>query len=123
MNSLNTEAFTLFGQHILWSDMIGNILGLITLALGWRRSLWTWPVSCRVSPTWTVGEPASSVTVVSTGLMGPYSSQEAVVVSGTGSEAQTTAWYQSAVEVGMGNVHCPAASVSPSSKKGDWNPP
>ncbi|MER5449778.1 nicotinamide riboside transporter PnuC, partial [Streptomyces sp. NPDC002764] len=24
--------------------MIGNILGLITLALGWRRSLLTWPV-------------------------------------------------------------------------------
>lgn len=44
MNSLNTEAFTLFGQHILWSDMVGNILGLAGLALGWRRSLWTWPV-------------------------------------------------------------------------------
>ncbi|TGA99358.1 nicotinamide riboside transporter PnuC [Streptomyces palmae] len=23
--------------------MIGNILGLVALALGWRRSLWTWP--------------------------------------------------------------------------------
>ncbi|MEU3031772.1 nicotinamide mononucleotide transporter family protein [Streptomyces incarnatus] len=44
MNSLNTEAFTLFGQHILWSDMTGNILGLIGLVLGWRRSLWSWPV-------------------------------------------------------------------------------
>lgn len=44
MNSLNTEAFTLFGQHILWSDMIGNILGLFALALGWRRNLWSWPV-------------------------------------------------------------------------------
>ncbi|MFF3986874.1 nicotinamide riboside transporter PnuC [Streptomyces sp. NPDC001797] len=44
MNWLNSEAFTLFGQHIIWSDMIGNILGLITLALGWRRSLLTWPV-------------------------------------------------------------------------------
>ncbi|AZS88447.1 nicotinamide riboside transporter PnuC [Streptomyces griseoviridis] len=44
MNELNSEAFTLFGQHIIWSDMVGNILGLITLALGWRRSLWTWPV-------------------------------------------------------------------------------
>ncbi|MGW2102023.1 nicotinamide mononucleotide transporter family protein [Streptomyces olivaceoviridis] len=44
MNWLNSEAFTLFGQHIIWSDMTGNILGLITLALGWRRSLWTWPV-------------------------------------------------------------------------------
>ncbi|MBV1945408.1 nicotinamide mononucleotide transporter family protein [Streptomyces sp. BV129] len=44
MNSLNTEAFTLFGQHILWSDMIGNLFGLAALALGWRRSLVTWPV-------------------------------------------------------------------------------
>ena len=44
MNWLNSEAFTLLGQHIIWSDMIGNILGLITLALGWRRSLLTWPV-------------------------------------------------------------------------------
>ncbi|OLZ66190.1 hypothetical protein AV521_28925 [Streptomyces sp. IMTB 2501] len=44
MNWLNSEAFTLFGQRIIWSDMVGNILGLITLALGWRRSLWTWPV-------------------------------------------------------------------------------
>ncbi|MFR9796656.1 nicotinamide mononucleotide transporter family protein [Streptomyces sp. MS06] len=44
MNWLNSEAFTLFGQHIKWSDMIGNVIGLIALALGWRRSLWSWPV-------------------------------------------------------------------------------
>ncbi|MER6012734.1 nicotinamide mononucleotide transporter family protein [Streptomyces bluensis] len=43
MNWLNSEAFTLFGQHIKWSDMIGNLIGLIALALGWRRSIWTWP--------------------------------------------------------------------------------
>ncbi|MDJ0465797.1 nicotinamide mononucleotide transporter family protein [Streptomyces sp. H27-C3] len=40
---LNSEAFTAFGQHIMWSDMIGNTIGLIALALGWRRSIWTWP--------------------------------------------------------------------------------
>ncbi|MFI2371524.1 nicotinamide riboside transporter PnuC [Streptomyces sp. NPDC018833] len=40
---LNGEAFTAFGQHIKWSDMIGNVIGLIALALGWRRSIWTWP--------------------------------------------------------------------------------
>jgi nicotinamide mononucleotide transporter len=44
MNWLNSEAFVLFGQHIIWSDMAGNILGLAALALGWRRALWTWPV-------------------------------------------------------------------------------
>ncbi len=43
MNWLNSEAFTAFDQHILWSDMIGNTVGLIALALGWRRSIWTWP--------------------------------------------------------------------------------
>ncbi|RZE16796.1 hypothetical protein C0Q92_27970 [Streptomyces albidoflavus] len=40
---LNTEAFTAFGQHVTWSDMVGNTVGLIALALGWRRSIWTWP--------------------------------------------------------------------------------
>ncbi|MFE9397600.1 nicotinamide riboside transporter PnuC [Streptomyces flavidovirens] len=40
---LNSEAFTAFDQHIMWSDMIGNTIGLIALALGWRRSIWTWP--------------------------------------------------------------------------------
>jgi nicotinamide mononucleotide transporter len=44
VNWLNTEAFTLLDQHILWSDMIGNILGLVALALGWRRSILSWPV-------------------------------------------------------------------------------
>ncbi|KND26690.1 nicotinamide mononucleotide transporter family protein [Streptomyces acidiscabies] len=44
MNGLNSEAFVLFDQHIIWSDMIGNILGLVALALGWRRHLLTWPV-------------------------------------------------------------------------------
>ncbi|MGW4029849.1 nicotinamide mononucleotide transporter family protein [Streptomyces sp. NPDC004838] len=40
---LNSEAFTAFGQPIMWSDMIGNSVGLAALALGWRRSVWTWP--------------------------------------------------------------------------------
>ncbi|KUF14181.1 MULTISPECIES: nicotinamide mononucleotide transporter family protein [Streptomyces] len=40
---LNAEAFAAFGQHIMWSDMVGNTIGLIALALGWRRSVWTWP--------------------------------------------------------------------------------
>ncbi|MEU6406503.1 nicotinamide mononucleotide transporter family protein [Streptomyces sp. NPDC046985] len=43
MNWLNSEAFTAFDQHIKWSDMIGNVIGLLGLAFGWRRSLWSWP--------------------------------------------------------------------------------
>ncbi|MFF5130424.1 nicotinamide riboside transporter PnuC [Streptomyces syringium] len=40
---LNGQAFEVFGQRVIWSDMIGNTIGLIALALGWRRSIWTWP--------------------------------------------------------------------------------
>ncbi|MFE7674798.1 nicotinamide riboside transporter PnuC [Streptomyces albidoflavus] len=40
---LNSEAFTAFGQEVIWSDMVGNTIGLVALALGWRRSIWTWP--------------------------------------------------------------------------------
>ncbi|MFJ7205670.1 nicotinamide riboside transporter PnuC [Streptomyces sp. NPDC098789] len=40
---LNTEAFVVFDQKVIWSDMIGNLMGLAALALGWRRSIWTWP--------------------------------------------------------------------------------
>ncbi|MER6915908.1 nicotinamide mononucleotide transporter family protein [Streptomyces sp. NPDC000594] len=42
-DTLNSVAFTAFGQDIKWSDMVGNTIGLIALALGWRRSIWTWP--------------------------------------------------------------------------------
>ncbi|MGI5336785.1 nicotinamide mononucleotide transporter family protein [Streptomyces sp. CA-181903] len=41
---LGDEAFAVFGQHVIWSDLIGNTAGLIALALGWKRSIWTWPV-------------------------------------------------------------------------------
>jgi nicotinamide mononucleotide transporter len=40
---LNGEAFAVLGQHVIWSDMIGNTIGLLALALGWRRSVLTWP--------------------------------------------------------------------------------
>ncbi|WP_406216821.1 nicotinamide riboside transporter PnuC [Streptomyces decoyicus] len=43
LDTLNGQAFTAFGQHVIWSDMIGNTIGLAALALGWRRSIWTWP--------------------------------------------------------------------------------
>ncbi|MFE1442880.1 nicotinamide riboside transporter PnuC [Streptomyces sp. NPDC058739] len=44
MNWLNSEAFVLFDQRVIRSDMVGNVLGLIALTLGWRRSVLTWPV-------------------------------------------------------------------------------
>lgn len=33
-----------FGTHVLWTDLIGNIAALATVLLAMRRSLWTWPV-------------------------------------------------------------------------------
>ncbi|TDC66586.1 nicotinamide mononucleotide transporter family protein [Streptomyces hainanensis] len=44
VDQLNSTAFTAFGQHVIWSDMVGNLAGLAALALGWRRSILTWPV-------------------------------------------------------------------------------
>ncbi|GHC42946.1 nicotinamide mononucleotide transporter family protein [Streptomyces cinnamoneus] len=43
LDRLNQEAFAAFGQHVIWSDMVGNSIGLAALALGWRRSVLTWP--------------------------------------------------------------------------------
>jgi nicotinamide mononucleotide transporter len=40
---LNTQAFTAFGQSVIWSDLLGNTIGLIALVLCWRRSIWSWP--------------------------------------------------------------------------------
>lgn len=36
--------FTLFGEHVRWADLVGNIAALATVALAVRRSMWTWPV-------------------------------------------------------------------------------
>lgn len=44
LDLLDDEAFTAFGQHVIYSDLIGNVIGLAALALGWRRSVLTWPV-------------------------------------------------------------------------------
>lgn len=44
VSDLNSQAFAVWGEGVKWSDMVGNLLGLGALALGWRRSMWTWPV-------------------------------------------------------------------------------
>lgn len=41
---LHATAFETLGQEVIWSDLLGNLLGLAALALGWRRNVWTWPV-------------------------------------------------------------------------------
>ncbi|MEY9213025.1 nicotinamide mononucleotide transporter [Thermobifida halotolerans] len=36
--------FTLFGEHVRWADLLGNVAALATVALAIRRTIWTWPV-------------------------------------------------------------------------------
>ncbi|WP_395105963.1 nicotinamide riboside transporter PnuC [Actinomadura sp. SCN-SB] len=42
--SLLNASFELFGEHILWTDLIGNLLSLAVVWLAMRKTLWTWPV-------------------------------------------------------------------------------
>jgi nicotinamide mononucleotide transporter len=35
---------TLFGEKVLWTDLLGNVLSLATVWLAIRRTIWTWPV-------------------------------------------------------------------------------
>ncbi|GLX06898.1 nicotinamide mononucleotide transporter family protein [Microbispora sp. NBRC 16548] len=40
-----TEAgFDVFGQHVLWTDLVGNVCALGTVWLAIRKTIWTWPV-------------------------------------------------------------------------------
>jgi nicotinamide mononucleotide transporter len=36
--------FEVFGTHVLWTDLVGNIAALSTVLLAMRKSMWTWPV-------------------------------------------------------------------------------
>ncbi|MFD0686972.1 nicotinamide riboside transporter PnuC [Actinomadura fibrosa] len=43
MNWLNA-GFEVFGEHVLWTDLVGNVLSLAVVWLAMRKTLWTWPV-------------------------------------------------------------------------------
>ncbi|MEU6710811.1 nicotinamide mononucleotide transporter family protein [Nonomuraea sp. NPDC046802] len=36
--------FEVFGTHVLWTDLVGNIAALSTVLLAMGKSMWTWPV-------------------------------------------------------------------------------
>lgn len=36
--------FEVFGEHVLWTDLVGNVLSLAVVWLAMRKTLWTWPV-------------------------------------------------------------------------------
>lgn len=47
MNLLETlfdAQLTVFGQHILWRELIGNLFGFASAVGGLRRRVWAWPV-------------------------------------------------------------------------------
>ncbi|MGW0854692.1 nicotinamide riboside transporter PnuC [Streptomyces sp. NPDC002690] len=78
---LNSEAFTVLDQHIKWSDMIGNTIGLIALALGWKRSVLTWPAQLlsgaillfAFASAHLSGSAGKQVVVIVVSLLGWYS--------------------------------------------------
>lgn len=44
MSSWAEAGITLFGEKVLWTDLLGNVLSLVTVWLAIRRTIWTWPV-------------------------------------------------------------------------------
>jgi nicotinamide mononucleotide transporter len=44
MNSWAQAGVTVFGEKLLWTDLLGNVFSLATVLLAIRRTIWTWPV-------------------------------------------------------------------------------
>lgn len=44
MHVLLDSGLTIFGQHISWAELIGQLCALAVVFLAQRRTLWTWPV-------------------------------------------------------------------------------
>jgi nicotinamide mononucleotide transporter len=44
MSSWTQAGVTLFGEKLLWTDLLGNVFSLATVLLAIRRTIWTWPV-------------------------------------------------------------------------------
>lgn len=44
MSSWATAGVTVFGEKLLWTDLLGNVFSLATVLLAIRRTIWTWPV-------------------------------------------------------------------------------
>jgi nicotinamide mononucleotide transporter len=128
---LNSQAFTAFDQHVMWSDMIGNLLGLAALALGWRRAMLTWPVQLLsgvvlVAAFWGAhlgGGVGKQFVVIAVSLWGWYQWRRG---SGGGTGRLTirfATWRERAVLVlatGLGTVA--VASLFLAYPKLSWNP-
>ncbi|MQA97398.1 MAG: nicotinamide riboside transporter PnuC [Streptosporangiales bacterium] len=44
MTPWSEAGFQLFGQHVLFTDLVGNVFALATVWLAKRRTIWAWPV-------------------------------------------------------------------------------
>ena len=44
MSSWVQSTVTVFGEKLLWTDILGNVFSLATVWLAIRRTIWTWPV-------------------------------------------------------------------------------
>ena len=44
MSSWAQASVTVFGEKLLWTDILGNVFSLATVWLAIRRTIWTWPV-------------------------------------------------------------------------------
>lgn len=44
MSSWAQAGVTVFGEKLLWTDLLGNVFSLATVGLAIRRTVWTWPV-------------------------------------------------------------------------------
>jgi len=44
MSSWTQAGVTVFGEKLLWTDLLGNVFSLATVWLAIRRTIWTWPV-------------------------------------------------------------------------------
>ncbi|MFI0445080.1 nicotinamide riboside transporter PnuC [Actinomadura sp. 6N118] len=65
MNWLNAS-FTLFGEHILWTDLIGNVLSLAVVWFAMRKTIWTWPVQLTgalllLAASWHAAAPGNAL--------------------------------------------------------------
>ncbi|MEV4297411.1 nicotinamide mononucleotide transporter family protein [Microbispora rosea] len=58
-----TEAgFDVFGQHVLWTDLVGNVCALGTVWLAIRKTIWTWPVQLLGSALLFVASVSAHIT-------------------------------------------------------------
>jgi nicotinamide mononucleotide transporter len=107
VDSLNSVAFSVFGEHVKWADMTGNLLGLAGLALGWRRSVTAWPVqllsgAVLVIAYWSAhltGGVGKQLLVVVTALWGWYRWQRGRHDDG-GVQVRFASWPERAVLIG-----------------------